>query len=99
MPQWCDRHKQHTIDEVCDGCVMDEARGRWLPIDTAPLNRPVVLLEPPEYTGSTLYGHIVVGAWKADRRLTAGGYWLDHDGVHSVLATHWMPLPEPPDAP
>lgn len=20
MPQWCDRQKKHTIDEVCDGC-------------------------------------------------------------------------------
>lgn len=28
MPQWCDRHKQHTIDEVCSGCEAESRRKR-----------------------------------------------------------------------
>ena len=23
MPQWCDTHKRHTIDETCPGCERD----------------------------------------------------------------------------
>lgn len=29
----------------------------------------------------------------------AGGVFVDHEGQHEpTLFTHWMPLPEPPDA-
>ena len=34
MPQWCDRHKQHTIDEVCYGCE-EERKGRETRLETA----------------------------------------------------------------
>lgn len=26
MPQWCNVHKQHTVDEVCAGCEREDLR-------------------------------------------------------------------------
>lgn len=28
MPQWCDKHQQHTIDEVCSGCERETPEAR-----------------------------------------------------------------------
>jgi len=67
----------------------------WQPIATAPKDgTPILLLEPPELTGRTTYGHIVVGMWRQSRLIVAGGYWFD--GEYSIAASHWMPLPEAP---
>lgn len=31
MPQWCDKHKMHTIDEDCPGCEREARKlSRWV---------------------------------------------------------------------
>jgi hypothetical protein len=82
----------------------------WKPIETAPRDGTEILLFCPGL-GSwqrVLSGEVVVGAWK--EHLFSQGWYSDSsssmDGgyestgdyiVHDpVVATHWMPLPEPP---
>lgn len=40
MPQWCDKHQQHTIDETCWQCERDASLSRC-PITPADLARLV----------------------------------------------------------
>lgn len=58
--------------------------GHWLPIETAPRDGSPVLI-------FSVWSDRTVGCWSAHR-----GIWVDQShGV--VVATHWMPLPDPPE--
>lgn len=66
----------------------------WQPIETAPLNTPVLLY-------GMLEGEIagLMGVEAAVGRSGNGKYWtVDGTDYYSVTvnATHWMPLPPPP---
>jgi hypothetical protein len=70
--------------------------GEWQPIETAPKNRPVLLWEKEAKCAT-------VGVWN-DRytepwhALVHGDAapWNDLDRAPTFEATHWMPLPDPP---
>lgn len=72
----------------------------WQPISTAPKGKPVLLWAG----GSVSVGEHGTAAWQTewnglvDGELAwAGGY--DNAGLATVHnPTHWMPLPDPPDA-
>lgn len=58
----------------------------WQPVDTAPLNTRVLI-----WDGSFHY---------IAKNIQSGGYWIAEvpDGHYRVFsASHWMPLPTPPD--
>ena len=57
---------------------------RWLPIETAPRDGSQVLM-------FSAWSDRTVGYWSSHR-----GTWVDQ-GHGIVVATHWMPLPDPPD--
>lgn len=65
----------------------------WQPIETAPKGGSPVLLWCTDICG--LNGHVSVGTWHE----AYGGSWWDR-GMEYTLdhASHWMPLPEPPNA-
>jgi hypothetical protein len=60
--------------------------GRWLPVDTAPKDGAQILC-------FTKYGDYEITHWHADAQC-----WVSKRGFF-VEATHWCPLPKPPDGP
>lgn len=65
----------------------------WQPIETAPKDGTPILTFAP-VTGAD---YILIGAWIPEDEpgeTEDGGTWRD-DGE---TPTHWMPLPEPPEA-
>lgn len=63
----------------------------WQPIETAPANdRKHILLFGD---GSGFAECVFVGYWDDD-----AGKWFPFDGNGFVKPTHWMPLPEAPNA-
>ncbi len=67
----------------------------WLPIETAPKDGTVLLLWEG-IDAFAVIGHRF-GHWQEDTYYRQGGYWSNGVG-RVVIATHWMPLPEPPAA-
>lgn len=66
----------------------------WQPIETVPLDTPVLL-----YAKEVFAGQVVYIPWDKSRSIYAVGYdgpEFDCDYVYGDL-THWMPLPESPD--
>jgi hypothetical protein len=61
---------------------------RWQPIETAPKDQTIVLWIPKRYP------HVVVAAHWASEECD-WGWWA---GASRVEPSHWMPLPEPPQA-
>lgn len=73
---------------VCD----HNAAAGWRPIETAPADSSVDLW----------CVHPVHGGMRSPEMTWEGGQWLDCFGqpLNPLWkATHWMPMPEPPDAP
>jgi hypothetical protein len=73
----------------------------WQPIETAPVKTPVLITGgKPDWDGDNSLVPVpscVVALWISGDWLVAlaeGGYV----GVCYYNPTHWMPLPEPPDA-
>ena len=69
--------------------MTEDTHGTWLPIDTAPANEPVLLYTPAGYYAD------------GDRTEVdfASHGWARGDinnFSHHSYATHWMPLPKPP---
>jgi hypothetical protein len=69
----------------------------WQPIETAPMDR-VVLLFPPTWGGRTC----AMGKWEEDLfAKKPRPYWRREDAMsvsrsRDMPPTHWMPLPVPP---
>jgi hypothetical protein len=63
---------------------------KWEPIETAPKNRTDILLVNSN-------SRCTVGSW-SNTVHGDGETW--RDGNHKIISwvTHWMPLPEPPNA-
>ncbi|PVE22209.1 hypothetical protein DC522_22175 [Microvirga sp. KLBC 81] len=63
--------------------VRSHSFGRWQPIETAPRDGSPILI-------FTAWSDRTVGYWSAHRKI-----WVDQShGI--VVATYWMPLPDPP---
>lgn len=69
----------------------------WQPISTAPRDRPVMLYVPRQ--GDSPADWIGVGHFEfAPEGRAADGYWkADNPLVSATRATHWLPMPEPPE--
>ena len=65
----------------------------WQPIETAPKLYAEVFL----WDGTTLgVGYRTDGAaWRLI--YSSGGWQFDHEKYTTMVPTHWMPLPEPPE--
>lgn len=70
----------------------------WQPIETAPKDKSILLANASN-------GYMVCGAWATsidtgESAWRIGSSWEDDEHVCLILkegvATHWMPLPEPP---
>lgn len=69
----------------------------WQPIATAPKDGTRVLLAEPGYLTGMPVHNLVTGWWCPSAHYFEGGSWCDDRHIsENVLATHWMPLPEPP---
>lgn len=72
------------------------ARGKWLPIESAPKDGTFVLL----FVGGAF--PVVIARWyKPWENWHAGGLPIDpareeYFGIGSAVPTHWQPLPVPP---
>lgn len=90
--------------DKCPMCGLEEGV-RWRPINTAPVDEPVLVYDGPVRVGvNGLYPGFMttaVGTAHQDRMgvvtvswslVYAGGYAEDSD----VFPTHWHPLPSPP---
>lgn len=75
--------KHHTIDLVEPVDLDNVFVGEWKPIDTAPPEGRLILYAPPE----NLYEHPEGKDSEIVVRRKADYCW----------ATHWMPLPNPPE--
>ena len=92
---------QNTDQEVSGG--VSNLAGVWQPIETAPKDQPLLLFGLLEVLESDRQLHA-----NLDVPRRAAGYWDEIDGAWSVqggtwegpwiAATHWMPLPAPPEA-
>jgi hypothetical protein len=60
----------------------------WQPIETAPNDGTSVLLFLPDRWG----GVVTIADYDLDD-------WSDRGGSELITATHWMPLPAPPETP
>lgn len=69
----------------------------WQPIDTWPCGVGDLFLV---YVPSAKRRKVTMsdGRTSAERWFVVGGYTVFDDRGNSVKATHWMPLPAPPDA-
>lgn len=70
----------------------------WQPIETAPYNTPVLVVESPVFSIAILRGDPDdpdFDHWEA----TADGQEVNqcHSCGYVIFPTHWMPLPEPPE--
>lgn len=80
--------------------------GEWLPIESAPKDRPILLFRPDwPYRSDDGDSRISVGFYESDRYAkNPRPYWASDCaqvfGVRAYRAsnpTHWMPLPAAPD--
>lgn len=70
----------------------------WQPIETAPKDGTRLLIYSPE--------NVAVAHWEEWEQLDYGGWLiLEKETSHGIIecsciyyATHWMPLPKPPQA-
>ncbi len=71
----------------------------WQPIETAPKDGTRVLVVS-EMRGTTYAGpmprRLMIAAWIQTHAWKPHGWWSDGGNVYP---THWMPLPELPEAP
>lgn len=65
---------------------------QWQPIETAPRDGTKVLL-----TSVTKGAVVALGSWWPKDKDTSAGPWLCNGGTIRMAATHWMPLPPPPE--
>ena len=74
---------------------MKETTVDWKPIETAPKDGTQILAHARDAYGINYYS---VAEWATamdyNPRSVAGWFW-----AYAIRPTHWMPLPEPPDAP
>lgn len=76
---------------------------KWQSIETAPKDGTDILLaEISHDRGQISYGEIDIGAWQKepmsmDEEGNSYWYWFTNFG-RVQEPTHWMPLPEPPNA-
>lgn len=71
-------------------------RRDWQRIETAPKDGTFVLLHSPDSNNNPF-----IGQWHDDADYPDGGaWWGDNDSGFAIDAdpSHWMPLPEPPNA-
>lgn len=69
----------------------------WLPIDSAPLERDVLLFgEAIVWAGSMPFEVITPGGWDPDREMWLCLLYNDKGEPIYFSPTHWMPLPECP---
>jgi len=66
--------------------------GGWQPIESAPKDRPAILL----VDGMALQGRWIQNEWYGDWCWRSENVRCRCGGANSGLPTHWMPLPEPP---
>ncbi len=64
--------------------------GEWLDIDTAPLDGTDILLLTHDGM------NMIVASWEEDAPDDWRWMTLDGPTYHRDVATHWMPLPPPP---
>ncbi len=62
---------------------------KWQPIETAPKDESRILLYRTGWAEA-----IAVGWWS-----NANVCWMSIPGTWEWKATHWMPLPDPPEVP
>jgi len=87
--------------------VAEVVRMTWQPIETAPKDGTPVMLWAieacSELHGPSPYKGPVIGSWidgQAD--FPGDDWWNEQGGVYYAAwlrASHWMPLPAPPEAP
>jgi len=84
--------------------------GEWQPIETAPLNGKSFLAALSNGWVTILYAHEGIRdgwrfQWWGDLGRTTVPYVPSHRAdtdwseTHTLIATHWQPLPEPPVSP
>jgi hypothetical protein len=69
----------------------------WQPIDTAPNDENVLVFVPPDDDE----GSGIMGVARFHRYARGDGGWWQWDSEYwpvDISPTHWMPLPEPPQA-
>ena len=69
---------------------------RWQPIETAPHETAVLLYSPPSYPSAPC---IEVAFASSGREWAAPGGGRYSNVSRHAWATHWRPLPSPPEAP
>jgi hypothetical protein len=67
----------------------------WQPIETAPLSRAVLVYIPSRYP--SVYRAIQLESFTNVPRWHSVA-WSCGSDVDARLMTHWMPLPDPPEA-
>jgi hypothetical protein len=75
---------------------------KWMPIESAPRDGSMILVYPPTWYDR----HCSMAKWDDDRYAKRPRpYWKRADDLlrttisRDAKTTHWMPLPEPPEAP
>ena len=75
----------------------DPANNSWMPVETAPKDKFVLLCGPSGYTTTPLV--FTTGIMRSNYH---AGRWIDHANDDLVdwgfEPTHWMPLPTPPES-
>ena len=75
----------------------DPANNSWMPVETAPKDKVVLLCGPSGYPTTPLV--FTTGIMRSNYR---AGRWIDHANDDLVdwgfEPTHWMPLPTPPES-
>lgn len=68
----------------------------WQPIETAPKDNAILLYCPGTYQARKIF----MAKWHQPGNASNPGFWAPYDGIKARLAnpTHWMPLPEAPNA-
>ncbi len=72
------------------------AESAWQGIETAPKDRPILIVELGKYITIATWGVFYSPFYRGD----VGGWWTSSDAnchvVRAEDATHWQPLPTPP---
>lgn len=92
--------QQNQNEAACGGSALTAELGVWLPIETAPKDETRILMVVSGFAVCIGWWFIEAGKW-----MTTDAEDYDDDGAweHTVSnteyrPTHWMPLPEAPNA-
>lgn len=91
----CGVELRKQFDALCRMALAYLEENKWEPIQSAPKDRPIWIIEDGQPLGMTIPNQCMV-MWEKDIRYIEGGYWKAYQPLRVCHPTHWRHLPNKP---